>query len=119
MPIEVELRRPAPWLIIRSFLEPSNLVQLEVNVVLSRLQFTRILVVFVARVDRLLLCLEPHPILAAAGLLLAEQGKHGVVEFFDLVHDLVLALGRAKAGSFVFLIKDHAIDGVRNFVSLE
>ena len=100
-------------------MESSNLIQLEVNVVLSSFQFTRVLVVLVARIDRLLLRLKSYSILAAACLLLSEQRKHGIIQLINLVHDLFLVFSRVQASSLILLIENHLIDRICDLLTLE
>ena len=65
---------PLGGLFVLRLLESADFVELEVDVVVVRPELAGVLVVFKARIDRLLLCLELHALLllATGGLLLFE-----------------------------------------------
>lgn len=113
---EIELRRSVLGLIISSFLETTNLIQLEVYVILVRSEFARILVVLETWVGRLLLSFEFYSIFFAIwSLLLPEEGKHCIVKFINLIYYLLLFLFLIWILVFVrfFLVGDHKINSIR------
>ena len=74
------------WFFIE-FLELTHLIQLEEVVVFALVEFLRVLVLVVARIQTLLLCLELHSILLVGLLLLlAEKQIHRHLQLIDLIN---------------------------------